>query len=56
MIPPSRDTFGHEPFEWEGFVICRRCCIEHKHYTETIAWPCMSAIVLGLVPRPGDTS
>lgn len=46
------DDFGHEPFEYDGVPICARCFIEHRSYREAVFWPCASAVVLGLVPRP----
>lgn len=49
---PIGETFGHEPFEYDGVPICRRCFIHHRSYLEAVAWPCTSAIVLGLEPRP----
>lgn len=58
------EDFGHEPFEYDGAVICRRCYTEeavtsldafeapHRFIRrQPVYWPCMSAIVLGLVPR-----
>ncbi|MFD5631618.1 MULTISPECIES: hypothetical protein [Streptomycetaceae] len=47
-LPPSAEDFGHEPMDvvTNGklrAVECYRC--------HAIPWPCMSAIVLGLVPR-----
>lgn len=50
-ISPCEDDFGHEPYEYDGAVMCRRCFIQHKSYREAVYWPCTSAIVLGLVPR-----
>ncbi|MEU8902132.1 hypothetical protein [Streptomyces mirabilis] len=46
------DDFGHEPFLWPGLpdaangYACARCWTG-----EPVAWPCTSAIVLGLAPR-----
>lgn len=48
----SSETFGHEPFDYDGVPICARCFIQHNGWREAIDWPCTSAIVLGLVPRP----
>jgi hypothetical protein len=45
------DDFGHEPFEYDGVPICARCYIQHRGWREAIAWPCTSAVVLGLAPR-----
>lgn len=47
----SEIDYGHEPFTYDGVDICARCFIQHRSYRETVLWPCMSAIVLGLVPR-----
>lgn len=60
----SEDDFGHEPFGYDGVTICTRCYVievrcsldafEFPHRVVTrqpVAWPCTSAIVLGLVPR-----
>jgi hypothetical protein len=52
IIPPSSDSFGHEPFEYDGVPICHRCAIQHRSFLEAVPWPCTSAIVLGLAPRP----
>ena len=49
---PSTETFGHEPFVYDGAPICARCFIQHRSFREAIPWPCTSAIVLGLTPRP----
>lgn len=49
--PANTETLGHEPFEYDGAPICTRCYIQHHGWREAIAWPCTSALVLGLVPR-----
>lgn len=59
------DDFGHEPFEYDGVPICARCyttevrCSVDAFDTprrlavrRAVFWPCTSAVVLGLVPRP----
>ncbi|MGW5477647.1 hypothetical protein [Streptomyces sp. NPDC004008] len=51
----SENDYGHEPFEYDGVPICRRCFIQHRGWRETVAWPCTSAIVLGLIPREEAT-
>lgn len=61
---PSEDDFGHRPTKGISLfglseVVCQRCT-EHGVWYGTaeelrdvhILWPCTSAIVLGLVPRP----
>jgi hypothetical protein len=48
---PCEDDFGHQPYEYDGAVICRTCYIPHKGHREVVYWPCTSAYVLGLVPR-----
>lgn len=58
----SENDFGHEPVYNQHFgPVCRRCERPVTHYDEAyrpsrwlrpVPWPCMSAIVLGLVPRP----
>jgi len=64
---PQAESFGHAPVdEYEGtaegdlgvtHIVCARCA-EWARFTEDIwigvriPWPCTSAIVLGLVPRP----
>ena len=50
-FPPS-DTFGHEPFTYDGVPICQRCYRTTRGSRWTILWPCTSAIVLGLATRP----
>lgn len=55
---PSERDFGHEPVDHCGDVICGRCRTHHvdedgEHYSLPAFWPCTSALVLGLVPRPG---
>jgi hypothetical protein len=52
VMPPSRETFGHEPIEYDGALICASCYVPHLKHRHTVPWPCTSAIVLGLVPRP----
>lgn len=54
VLLTSFKTFGHEPWEYDGVPICARCFIQHRGWRETVAWPCTSAIVLGLVPRPAE--
>ncbi|GGU52265.1 hypothetical protein [Streptomyces lavendofoliae] len=57
VFPPLYgQTFGHEPFLYDGVPICRRCFIEHRSFREAVAWPCTSAVVLGLVAREQATS
>ena len=62
-LAPSVETFGHEPFEYDGVPICARCCETVTHYDEAyqasrwtrpVPWPCTSAVVLGLAPRPAS--
>jgi hypothetical protein len=65
---PSLNSFGHQPIdEYEGTpegdlgvtnVVCERC-MAWTYWKNVgfwvgvrVAWPCTSAIVLGLVPRP----
>ncbi|MEU2426946.1 hypothetical protein ABZ619_39040 [Streptomyces sp. NPDC007851] len=66
VFPPLYgQTFGHEPFVYDGVPICRRCYVDVTHCSidafeqprpvrvrETVPWPCTSALVLGLVERP----
>lgn len=60
----SENDFGHEPFTYDGVTICARCYVievrcsldafELPHRVvgrRPVAWPCTSAIVLGLAPR-----
>jgi hypothetical protein len=59
----ATETFGHEPFEYDGVPICRcyvnvtRCSIDAFEQPrpvrarEPVFWPCTSAVVLGLVDR-----
>ncbi|MEU6365725.1 hypothetical protein ABZ876_08210 [Streptomyces sp. NPDC046931] len=57
---PGAESFGHEPFEYDGALICARCGVDFEEPiadgfrigTRPIPWPCTSAIVLGLVERP----
>jgi hypothetical protein len=59
------ETFGHQPFEYDGVPICARCYTTESRCSidafevprrsvvrMTVPWPCTSAIVLGLAPRP----
>jgi hypothetical protein len=59
------ETFGHEPFEYDGVPICTRCYTtsvrcsldafevpRRSAVRLPVPWPCTSAVVLGLVPRP----
>jgi hypothetical protein len=66
-FPPS-ETFGHEPFTCDdgtGRVLCARCVRKKRPFSWDVdgekitgftflpvRWPCTSAIVLGLAPRP----
>lgn len=55
----SEDDFGHEPFEYDGALYCRRCWTNQRRPgdagrastigRELVFWPCASAVVLGLV-------
>lgn len=47
-LPPSREDFGHRPFVYDGVPVCERCYYQHRSFRETVAWPCTSAVVLGL--------
>lgn len=51
MISPCEEDFGHEPYHYDGAVICMRCYTVAKGRHEVVYWPCTSAIVYGLVPR-----
>ena len=59
------ETFGHEPFEYDGAPYCARCYVDvtrcsidafeiprRSTVRVPVPWPCMSAVVLGLAPRP----
>ncbi|KOU17049.1 hypothetical protein [Streptomyces sp. WM6349] len=61
VLGPSEDDFGHEPVT-NGFGghRCSRCTTTITHYDEAyqpsrwtafVAWPCATAVVLGLAPR-----
>jgi hypothetical protein len=66
-LPATGQTYGHEPFgPYDGVLICRRCYVtvtrewvdaydapRHQRVRDTVPWPCMSAVVLGLAPRLG---
>lgn len=63
---PDTETFGHMPITWGSRVICARCQNAQPLTADDIdgapddgplpdravEWPCTSAIVLGLAPRP----
>lgn len=61
---PDTESFGHEPTKGISLfglseVVCQRCTEWGVWYGTTtemrpvhIPWPCTSAIILGLVPRP----
>ncbi|GAA2457222.1 hypothetical protein [Streptomyces macrosporus] len=62
-------TFGHEPVSFGGSLVCARCKQtaaqtwideydnpRRRTWSEPVPWPCTSAIVLGLVPRPPHTT
>jgi hypothetical protein len=68
---PCEDDFGHEPVRdpiagahgWPQYDVCARCGWGDVYYDGSpvkervsVAWPCTSAVVLGLVPRPGGAS
>lgn len=54
---PAVETFGHEPVAIWGDHFCARCR-EHgidrdgEPWWYPTQWPCTSAVVLGLAPRP----
>ncbi|MFD9256970.1 hypothetical protein [Streptomyces sp. NPDC059538] len=59
-LGPVEDDFGHEPFEYDGVTICRRCyetathydeAYRPRHYIRAVPWPCTTAVILGLAPR-----
>lgn len=55
---PETEDFGHRPVEIQGDHFCTRCRTPYIDDAETQSyptlWPCTSAIVLGLVPRPTE--
>lgn len=64
----SGETFGHDPIEYDGALICARCyttnthcsldAFENPHRSTVrvpVLWPCTSAIIYGLVPRTPNT-
>lgn len=68
-LPPSTEDFGHRPFEYDGVPICTRCYTTEARCSIDafevprqatvrlpVLWPCTSAIVLGLAPRPQETT
>lgn len=62
---PETQHFGHQATEFFGVMVCARCTTwdrnywldewgnDHRseRYPVPVAWPCTSAIVLGLAPR-----
>lgn len=48
---PAESDFGHRPFWYDGVQICQSCFTENGSRREVVFWPCMSAQILGLVPR-----
>jgi hypothetical protein len=60
------ETFGHEPVTGitDGRAlnrICARCrtttthydeAYQPSHWTRPVRWPCTTAVILGLAPRP----
>lgn len=58
-LPATGQTHGHQPVTETGYYgpeqVCARCDrIGAAPYLSAL-WPCTSAVVLGLVPRPEDT-
>lgn len=63
---PDSQHFGHQPIDSFGAVVCARCETSERLYSldefgndhsigpfpTPVRWPCTSAVVLGLVPRP----
>lgn len=47
-LPPVPGLFGHQPYEYDGVLICRRCHITHNGRILPVYWPCRTAGVLGL--------
>ncbi|BBB01015.1 hypothetical protein RVR_8246 [Actinacidiphila reveromycinica] len=52
--PTSTETFGHEPFRYDGVPNCIRCYTERRGRRRPVPWPCTSAVVLGLVVVDAD--
>jgi hypothetical protein len=66
LFPRAKETFGHEPVPGSRGLICATCRVRHdyvitnanqapKRFTANrmVRWPCTSALVYGLAPRPG---
>lgn len=58
---PSAEDFGHRPIV--SFIdgralnrVCARCTTNTPTGVWGVRWPCMSAVVLGLVPRSRDAA
>jgi hypothetical protein len=61
-LGPSQDDFGHQQTSWGGRRICTRCATGRVPEApdspdplaspdRSVAWPCATAVVLGLAPR-----
>jgi hypothetical protein len=63
-LPATGETYGHEPLTGTGWygrgeIVCARCTEpiplwlpRSRRRPVSVHWPCMSAVVLGLAPRP----
>jgi hypothetical protein len=45
-------SFGHEPYEYDGALICPRCWAGDDLRREFVYWPCTTARVLQLEVEP----
>lgn len=67
ILPPSTETFGHVPVdEYAGTpegargvsrIVCARCTVWTPlvgglEIGSRVSWPCTSALILGIAPRP----
>ncbi len=52
VMPPVREDFGHSPLMYDGAMICGKCYTVSRAKRHPVYWPCTSAIIFGLAPRP----
>lgn len=41
-------SFGHEPYEYDGALICPRCYLGDDNHRDFVYWPCTTARILRL--------
>lgn len=53
-LPPIPGLFGHQPYEYDGALICQRCYLGDDSHRDVVYWPCTTALLLGLDKETGQ--